>query len=247
MDTLVSGENRWDVAMPAKGEPDPEPKGREYINVNATYHYVTGFRPTQVRGKFATVSVSQTKPGLAGLEQDAFAEGGCCLEATNWYYDKGDYRVGLVGYKAGILALRERVVSIPGQVYSYLISVEPSGVRGKIWDANKKLILEEVLSCSNPGYLKECTTFAEYWRYHSGVSGNTWLWLPGEFHYLGYHIIEELYDPNMGWKVARNCLKENSERDTWNIDPYGKSILHIHHRILGKGAYYDDCEVIDNV
>jgi len=231
----------------------PEPKGREFINISITYHCIAGFKPTQVKGKFALVSLSQTKPGLAGIEQDIVtrADGDYYfLEATNWYYDNDIYKVGMVGYRGSTPVLNKKASSILGQVYSYLIAVEPNGIRGQVWDEAGNLLVNGFIPCV-ADYLREITTFIEYWRYYSEVIpgapiADQWVWLPGKFEQKSYHIIEELYDPNIGWKTARECLKENYEKHIWNSHPYALNILHIHHTLHGN-YYYDECEVIDAI
>lgn len=249
--------NWQNVEMVKAPLPPPLPGGREFISHSVTYHYVPGFKATQVKGKFATMSVTQTKKGLAGLEQDIVTRiNGVShyLEAIDWYYDKGVYKVGLVGYKGNILVLHKTTPSVPGQEYSYLISIEANGVRGQVWDKNGNLLVDGLIP-GKADYLREITTFLEYWRYYSGgfpspptPPADQFVWELGEFHYKGYHIIEGLYDPTVGWKTPYLCLRESYDWEWWNTHDYALNVLYIHHHgIWEHGYYYDECEINDVV
>lgn len=229
---LVDGEVAGIVAKHIIGAPN-DFRADEFYAVGVWYNYIIpDFRPSELRGRITTVSVEASKAGMAGVEQDAIIRtslGTICVEIISWYYGQSYYKVGVVIFdENGNLAFVKRVPSTLGEIYRYCISF---AVDAPVWvtirDEDNNIVLSESYTCSAQ-YIEHASSYVEYWRYI----------VPGSFYYYGYEVIERLYDTNIGWRKAAQCLDKN-----YNFD-HSNGPVWFGHRVWDE-YYYDKSEVDD--
>ncbi len=206
-----------------------------FYAVGWNYQYtIDDFKPTEIRGAIATDSAYRGKKGFAGVEQDIIIvtdTGDIVVEVCNWYQGGASPVVGIVIYdEQRQIAVRVHAVANYGEVYRYVVSINvPDAVHIVIWDEQWQVILEEVYS-TRAYYIKETNSYLEYWQYD----------LPGEFYYSGWQTVDSLYDPDIGWKTAAECLNKSYGMETSHYD----GLLATEHKVIIdqgwklNGGYY---------
>ena len=209
------------------------PKFEPYSFLGLAYHYASqSFAPKSIRGRIGNLSVSKTKEGMAGIEQDIeiarISGTPVVIEICAWYY--GGYWERDMEFGCAVTApnYAKRVKISPSEWLFYEAVIQPSDGSVNIAIRNSSgvaLIQQRFFIGAHHIYMPN--TYIEYWRLMPVPEGT--------FNFRGYEIIEDID----GYKPTER-LTANSPQDFWDT-PH---IAHLSHYVEDSN-YVNMGEVID--